>query len=90
MTDSIDEDTRRERIRAVIRDVVGNCPDRDDANLRDHGVDSFTLIELATALEEKFSIIIPDELLQWCTMATITAISGSVAQGHPIAEAGKL
>jgi acyl carrier protein len=68
MTDSIDEGSHRERIRAVIRDVVGNCPDSDDANLRDHGVDSFTLIELATALEEKFSITIPDELLQWCTM----------------------
>ena len=89
MTEIFEEDARRERIRAVIRDVVGDCPDSDDVNLRNHGVDSFTLIELVTALETAFSISVPDEYLQWCRMESVARISETITRGLLAAEAGK-
>jgi acyl carrier protein len=64
----------RERIRRVVSEVVGRSPGSDEENLRDLGVDSFMMIELTMALESEFSITIPDESLQWCTMDDVGKI----------------
>jgi acyl carrier protein len=81
MTEKTEGEHLRERIRRVIHDVVGSSPDSDDENLRDIGVDSFRLIELATALEAEFSISIPDEHLQWCSLESVGRITETVAKG---------
>ena len=78
----------RERIRRVIKAVVGRSPDNDDENLRDLGVDSFMVIELTMALESEFSITIPDESLQWCSMENVGQIEKIVADGLEHSEGG--
>lgn len=70
----------QERIRRVIRDVVGQVPDSDEENLRDIGIDSFMVIELTIALESEFSISIPDAQLEWCNMQTVGRISEIVVK----------
>jgi acyl carrier protein len=71
----------RERVRRVIKEVVGRSPGSDDESLRDLGVDSFMIIELTMALEAEFSITIPDESLQWCTMDNVGQIDKIVVGG---------
>jgi acyl carrier protein len=71
----------RERIRRVVKEVVGRSPGSDDESLRDLGVDSFMMIELTMALESEFSITIPDESLQWCTMDNVGQIDKIVVDG---------
>jgi acyl carrier protein len=90
MTEKTEDERLRERIRRVIHDVVGSSPGSDDENLRDIGVDSFRLIELATALEAEFSISIPDEHLHWCSLESVGRISETVAKGIPSNEVEKL
>lgn len=80
MTQIADGGDLRQRIRRVIQDVVGMSPNSDDQNLRDAGVDSFKLIELATTLEDRFSVSIPDERLQWCSMESVDRISETIAE----------
>lgn len=89
MIEKFEDEHLRERIRRVIRDVVGRSPGSDDDNLRDIGVDSFRLIELTVALENEFSISIPDDSLQWCSMDSVDRISATVAKGIPVNEAEK-
>jgi acyl carrier protein len=67
-----------ERVRRVVEDVVGRAPDADGEDLRDVGLDSFMVVELTIALETEFSIVIPDEQLQWCSLETIDRISATV------------
>lgn len=90
MTGKTEDGHLRERIRRVIHDVVGGSPDSDDENLRDTGVDSFRLIELATALEAEFSISIPDEHLQWCSLESVGRITETVAKALSANEAEEL
>lgn len=81
MVEAIDDENVRERIRRVVKEVVGRLPDTDDGNLRDIGVDSFTVVELTMALESEFSITIPDEQLEWCKMENIGLLSQIVVKG---------
>jgi acyl carrier protein len=90
MTEKTDDEHLRQRIRRVIHDVVGSSPDGDAENLRDIGVDSFRLIELATALEAEFSMSIPDEHLQWCSLVSVDRITETVAKGLSSNEAEEL
>ncbi len=51
----------------------------EDDNLFDKGLTSFGSVQLMLALEERFGIEFPDELLNRKSFATIRAIAGTVA-----------
>lgn len=89
MTEKLDEQHLRKRVRRVIHDVVGSSPGNDEENLRDIGVDSFRLIELTVALETEFSMSFPDESLQWCSMESVDRISETIAKELPSSEVDK-
>lgn len=87
MVDGTNDGDLRSRIRRVIEQVSGTAPAQDGDDLRDTGMDSFLVVQLAIALEDEFSVAIPDEHLEWCRVHTVDQISKTIGDLLP-AETG--
>jgi 2-hydroxymuconate-semialdehyde hydrolase len=74
-----------EKVLEIVRSSIPGAPDIDASSpLLDLGlIDSLSIIEIVTQLEERFSVQMPDQLLVPESFANVSAIAAAVrvAQG---------
>ena len=84
--------TINERIRGILAQHAKLSVDvaslSDDSDLYSAGLSSFATVQLMLALEEEFSIEIPDRLLNRRSFESVSAIAGVVHSVSGIREAG--
>lgn len=72
----------QEKILGIVNDIIETVeikPDQFEVDLSTIGMDSITFIRIVVALEEAFSIEIPDEFLLITEMNTVEKITNVVS-----------
>ncbi len=64
-----------ETVRRIVIEEIQNDDIRNDATLLENGMDSITMINVVTILEEEFQIEFDPEKLTYETLKTINSIS---------------